>query len=77
MPPACCSPTNRWTTTSMTDRSRNDLIALTDESGPPQQFLCYGGVFALRGVARSAERLLVEYCSANGFADREMSWKKC
>ena len=51
--------------------------AFTDESGTSERFLCFGGVFLPTGLIDEAEFVLDAYCQRRGFAQREVSWKKC
>lgn len=49
----------------------------TDESGRNERHLVFGGLFVPSGLVDEAERVLADYAASRGFANREISWKKC
>lgn len=52
-------------------------VAFTDESGVGERHLAYGGVFLPASNVAVCEDVLATFCADSGFAERELSWKKC
>ena len=57
--------------------AQHEYTVFADESGWTDRFFGYGGVFLPSSNVHLVEAKLEAFCSMSGFAQREMSWKKC
>ena len=57
--------------------TQREYLVFADESGWTDRYFAYGGVFLPSTNVDVVEARLEAFCSDFGFANREMSWKKC